>query len=473
MTLINTEEPLSTNTVFGCGVCYRGEKGLFEGDHGAMDVQGKFTPSSYDDTSEDIYIPTGMLDAFVQDLAKLEAMAEFDYSTNPAMVCVSGEKAEVTKEDFVLVTCLPCKNEVVFAGDAAFKRKCCKGASGEKSHLPCETCPCVRKPGESNIGDVFIIVEATRGMTLGDLAEKHDMSFDQLEDANDAHNHDGYVEYTGVGIAACGMDDRKPVDLSGGRYDSQTKCSSVQVGRGRGRKRLFRVRIIWPSTGEGSRELIDTFAKAGFGWEKFMNCALHEVLRSTEWLVHNTIRYSGKTPKQVQAVLDRIGSKLALKYDGERFLKPSINEKKQAMWWFEEVLEQQDDGTFKSRKRWEWLAREIDGRDDTWAVWSAYDDYKSLILCMHPSPEEQSLIGPLSLDYFLAFRKRWDKVEDVHHYLHQDFAHATFMMKRHKSIGAFRQEMEEKLHSEALTLTLTLALTLMLTLNLNSTPTLG
>ena len=119
------------------------------------------------------------------------------------------------------------------------------------------------------------------------------------------------------------------------------------------------------------------------------------------------------------------------------------------MWWFEEVVEEQDDGSLKTLKRWEIFCREVDGgRDDTWAVWAAYDDYKALILCMHPTPEQQGLIGPLSFDYFLAFRKRWDSVADVHHYLHQDFAHVTYMMKRHRSIGAYRQEMEEKLHAE-------------------------
>ena len=214
----------------------------------------------------------------------------------------------IWKDQFVLVECIPCKNEVVYAGDAAFQRKCGKGASGEKSKTPCHICPTCRNGDDSNMGHVFVLVVAPRGSTLGDLCHKYDMSLDQLIDAHNPSNHAEYAALTGVGTAGCALDNRKPVDLTTRSYNAQTKCSEVRIGRGQ--KRLFRVRLVWPTSGEGTRELKDMFNHWGHDWGKFIMCALHEVLRSTEWLLHNTIRYSGKTPSQVQKALDVVGSKL-------------------------------------------------------------------------------------------------------------------------------------------------------------------
>ena len=108
---VNTEDPLSTDTVFGTGVCYGGETGMFNGEHGSMDG-GAFVPTNNDDTAAELCMPNSMLEAMVADYAKLESMEEYDYRHEPgggALVCLSKEEsefgdAELTKDTVTKAT---------------------------------------------------------------------------------------------------------------------------------------------------------------------------------------------------------------------------------------------------------------------------------------------------------------------------------------------------------------------------------
>jgi hypothetical protein len=83
----------------------------------------------------------------------------------------------------------------------------------------------------------------------------------------------------------------------------------------------------------------------------------------------------------------------------------------------------------------------------TVSVWECIEPLRNLYMKMYPSPEEQAMIGPLTLQYFVAFRLRY-KEKDVHFYLHYMFGHLCSLMQRYKSVGLLRNEAEEGIMSE-------------------------
>ena len=97
-------------------------------------------------------------------------------------------------------------------------------------------------------------------------------------------------------------------------------------------------------------------------------------------------------------------------------------------------------------ERWEASALKED-RDKTLHVWSTYDSLMTLVGLQYPSLEQQNLIDNLSFQHMLAFRLKYG-AEDVTYYLHVLFSHAPAMMKKYGSIGLYKNESDECLHSE-------------------------
>ena len=437
LSLASSGHTLDASHAFGIAVVSGGENGLFTGRLKTQDGEEQI------DMEGD-----SMLGQIMAGLCELQETKQFDYSDSPLLLSKPREcdcSGCEGKRDPILVTSVQVENKVILTLDGAAARKACRGKCGPPAKLPCHICgACNTQKDGSNYGMCYELVSPTADellMPLGAYSERHGYSFEHLAEAHDPAKHAELKTFTCEGIHSVKSDERQPVVMAHGAFTEDDTVADVIAAqkRRRGNIPLFRVRLIWPTEGEHTRPLKDCFKT--FKWLDIVMCSLHCCLRSTEWLIFNTIRTRDEdvTLIAVEEQLHSMGCPVTLQYDDAKLQKPTIHAAKAEEWWFEA-------GT-SGRPRYEELVEVTDGRNDTLDVWHAYAALRVLLLAHHPTIAQQKLINPLSFEYFLRFRQRWKGVCEVHHYLHQCFGHAPAWMAAHRSIGAWRNEEIEKLHA--------------------------
>ena len=336
--------------------------------------------------------------------------------------------------------------------DGAYAFKCCDGPCGPSSHTPCHCCDVIRDNDniKYNSGMAFEWYTVKGGDTPKSIAEAHHMDYELLCLYNPDHSTEaGALQeeaWTELTIKSKGSTDfstaKAKVDVS-----SFGANEVFSINR-RTRKKQVRVRLLWPMT----RKLKPIFADVGITWEDFGMCTTHADMRMLEWAVYNLVRDSDFSQSVVNDWLLENGCKVQYDCEDSKFQKASFNARSaQCDLWFQKI-------NYKGREMLRYEAAclffdpvTIDGvvvpNPSTINVWKTLEPLRELYLLLYPSPKQQAMIGPLTLQHFVAFRLRY-KDPYVHHYLHQLFAHATPIMKKFKSLGLLRNESEEGINSE-------------------------
>ena len=357
--------------------------------------------------------------------------------------------------EYVRVRGLTAKVRLVLCLDGATQFSLCPETCGPGSKMPCNRCG-ARKDrhtkGEfcENIGMVCELIKIRSGETTKqELANRFLETVDLIDQTNCPSNHLREIALQDLtlwrgegGSATDAAVGKEPMDLS--KFGPNEVICWDAVGP---KEQFVRVRLVWPQDRAICPEL------SAFTWEDVLLCSLHCRLRMTEAKVFNLERDCVGTNRSAIAAYTLMLKSEGIKYT-PKIENGALKRPKFQGYQAREFLK--DSATTKGKKKYEVLIEKLEpgtdakstlSRTQTLEVWKSFETLMTLVDLQYPSKEQQELIAALTMEHMLAFRMKYGP-EDVTYYLHTTFAHATQMMRKHKSIGLYKNESDECLHSE-------------------------
>jgi hypothetical protein len=340
--------------------------------------------------------------------------------------------------------------DIVLCLDRATQFSLCPEACGPGAKKPCNRCGVVKDhhAGCENIGMLCEVVTTKQNacLTVNKVAALFEMTPQHVRMVNSPKGVRGASKESkqeskalesalqGLSISrALGADQTipdttKPFDLSS-FGDDEPIPDDVNI----------RVRLLWVQDRALAPEL------SSLSWAEILLCSLHCRLRTTEALVDCLQRWSvsGSKVNEFNAMMraENIRYTLTMK-DGS-----AVRPKLQGYQTRDFMKASQTD---PNKKRYQVVIEALEDAEyhaATLRVWKTYENLMGLVDMQYPSPRQQGMIAAYTFEHMLAFRLRYGS-EDVTHYLHTLFAHATSMMRKFKSIGLYKNESDECLHSE-------------------------